>query len=74
MVKIAIAGGTGNVGQEIVDVLTANITDFVRTKVANQRNSILITYALTQKASQLERYNLFVYLAVCIERDDEKGQ
>jgi len=35
----------------------ADITDFVRTKVANQRNSILITYALTQK-----RYNLFVYL------------
>lgn len=35
----------------------ADITDFVRTKVANQRNSLLITYALTQK-----KYNLFVYL------------
>lgn len=32
----------------------ADITDFVRTKVANQRNSILITYALTQKASRSE--------------------
>ncbi|EMD67594.1 hypothetical protein COCSADRAFT_290758 [Bipolaris sorokiniana ND90Pr] len=40
----------------------ADITDFVRTKVANQRNSLLITYALTQKASQPEKYNLFVYL------------
>ncbi|EUC49014.1 hypothetical protein COCMIDRAFT_85705 [Bipolaris oryzae ATCC 44560] len=40
----------------------ADITDFVRTKVANQRNSLLITYALTQKASQTEKYNLFVYL------------
>ncbi|KAI4951220.1 hypothetical protein J4E91_003927 [Alternaria rosae] len=40
----------------------ADITDFVRTKVANQRNSILITYALTQKASRSEKYNLFVYL------------
>ncbi|KAJ5021055.1 PINIT domain-containing protein [Bipolaris maydis] len=40
----------------------ADITDFVRTKVANQRNSLLITYALTQKASQSEKYNLFVYL------------
>jgi E3 SUMO-protein ligase PIAS1 len=36
----------------------ADITDFVRTKVANQRNSILITYALTQKASQSEVLNL----------------
>jgi len=35
----------------------ADITDFVRMKIANQRNSILITYALTQK-----KYNLFVYL------------
>lgn len=35
----------------------ADITDFVRTKVANQRNSLLITYALTQK-----KYNLFIYL------------
>lgn len=32
----------------------ADITSFVRTKVANQRNSLLITYALTQKASQPE--------------------
>jgi E3 SUMO-protein ligase PIAS1 len=31
-----------------------DITNFVRTKVANQRNSLLITYALTQKASQPE--------------------
>ncbi|USP78704.1 uncharacterized protein yc1106_05978 [Curvularia clavata] len=40
----------------------ADITSFVRTKVANQRNSLLITYALTQKASQAEKYNLFIYL------------
>lgn len=32
----------------------ADITDFVRMKIANQRNSILITYALTQKASRSE--------------------
>lgn len=32
----------------------ADITSFLRTKVANQRNSLLITYALTQKASQPE--------------------
>ena len=30
----------------------ADITEFVRFKVGNQRNSINITYALTQKASQ----------------------
>ncbi|KAG9196430.1 E3 SUMO-protein ligase PIAS1 [Alternaria panax] len=40
----------------------ADITGCVRVKVANQRNSILITYALTQKASPSEKYNLFVYL------------
>ena len=43
----------------------ADITDFVRTKVANQRNSILITYALTQKASQLE----VSYLVSPLKRD-----
>jgi len=31
-----------------------DITDFVRTKIANQRNTVHITYALTQKASQSE--------------------
>ncbi|RYN40786.1 hypothetical protein AA0113_g9051 [Alternaria arborescens] len=42
----------------------ADITDFVRMKIANQRNSILITYALTQKATdfEIQKYNLFVYL------------
>jgi E3 SUMO-protein ligase PIAS1 len=43
----------------------ADITDFVRTKVANQRNSILITYALTQKASQME----VSYLVSPLKRD-----
>ncbi|KAI1521010.1 PINIT domain containing protein [Pyrenophora tritici-repentis] len=38
-----------------------DITDFVRTKIANQRNTVHITYALTQKARP-EKYNLFIYL------------
>jgi E3 SUMO-protein ligase PIAS1 len=32
----------------------ADITEFVRFKVANQRNNLNITYALTQKASSTE--------------------
>ncbi|CAE7007728.1 hypothetical protein PTNB85_01306 [Pyrenophora teres f. teres] len=38
-----------------------DITDFIRTKIANQRNTVNITYALTQKARP-EKYNLFIYL------------
>ncbi|KAF2128565.1 E3 SUMO-protein ligase PIAS1 [Dothidotthia symphoricarpi CBS 119687] len=40
----------------------ADITDLVRTTPANHRNTLVVTYALTQKASQKEKYNLFVYL------------
>jgi E3 SUMO-protein ligase PIAS1 len=32
----------------------ADITEFVRFKIANSRNSFVVTYALTQKASQSE--------------------
>jgi E3 SUMO-protein ligase PIAS1 len=32
----------------------ADITEFVRFKIANSRNSFVVTYALTQKASQPE--------------------
>ncbi|KAF1832764.1 zf-MIZ-domain-containing protein [Decorospora gaudefroyi] len=39
----------------------ADLTDFVRFKVANQRNNLHITYALTQKAIP-QKYNLFIYL------------
>ncbi|KAF1939320.1 E3 SUMO-protein ligase PIAS1 [Clathrospora elynae] len=39
-----------------------DITDFLRTNIANHRNSVHVTYALTQKASQNDKYNLFVYL------------
>ncbi|KAF2866504.1 PINIT domain-containing protein [Massariosphaeria phaeospora] len=40
----------------------ADITPFVRLNPANYRNNLLITYALTQKASQKEKYNVFVYM------------
>ncbi|KAJ4366889.1 E3 SUMO-protein ligase pli1 [Neocucurbitaria cava] len=39
-----------------------DITDFVRLSPANYRNNLMITYALTQKASPGKRYNLFVYM------------
>jgi E3 SUMO-protein ligase PIAS1 len=44
----------------------ADITEFVRSKVGNQRNSIHIAYALTQKASQEVLYPLY-----CLRRDTE---
>ncbi|KAH9859874.1 hypothetical protein IAQ61_011656 [Plenodomus lingam] len=39
----------------------ADITEFVRITPTNHRNSLVITYALTQKASQ-QKYNLFIYM------------
>ncbi|CAO2649352.1 Nn.00g067370.m01.CDS01 [Neocucurbitaria sp. VM-36] len=39
-----------------------DITDFVRISPANHRNNLVVTYALTQKASIPEKYNLFVYM------------
>ncbi|UPX12220.1 E3 SUMO-protein ligase pli1 [Ascochyta rabiei] len=42
----------------------ADITNFVRISPANYRNHLVVTYALTHKASstQHEKYNLFVYM------------
>ncbi|KAF1915717.1 PINIT domain-containing protein [Ampelomyces quisqualis] len=40
----------------------ADITPQVRTSPANYRNTLVVTYALTQKASEQQQYNLFVYL------------
>ncbi|KAF2463751.1 uncharacterized protein BDR25DRAFT_244893 [Lindgomyces ingoldianus] len=39
----------------------ADITDYVR-KVAHYRNSLLVTYALTQKVSHKEKYNIYLYM------------
>ncbi|KAF2657389.1 hypothetical protein K491DRAFT_741916 [Lophiostoma macrostomum CBS 122681] len=40
----------------------ADITDYVRKSPANYRNSIQVTYALTQKVSSIHKYNIYVYL------------
>ncbi|KAJ4354004.1 E3 SUMO-protein ligase pli1 [Didymosphaeria variabile] len=40
----------------------ADITDLLRITPANYRNSIGITYALTQKASDHQKYNVFIYM------------
>ncbi|KAF2637788.1 E3 SUMO-protein ligase PIAS1 [Massarina eburnea CBS 473.64] len=40
----------------------ADITPLVRTQPVNYRNTLLITYALTQKESPQEKYNVFVYM------------
>ncbi|KAF2176257.1 hypothetical protein K469DRAFT_607743 [Zopfia rhizophila CBS 207.26] len=39
----------------------ADLTDYIR-KTQNYRNQIVVTYALTQKASRHEKYNIFIYL------------
>ncbi|KAF1967030.1 hypothetical protein BU23DRAFT_516972 [Bimuria novae-zelandiae CBS 107.79] len=40
----------------------ADITDLLRTGPANYRNTIAITYALTQKASEDQKFNVFIYM------------
>ncbi|KAF1957550.1 hypothetical protein CC80DRAFT_46995 [Byssothecium circinans] len=41
----------------------ADITDLVRTSPVAYKNLLQITYALTQKGSEQEKFNIFVYLA-----------